>query len=61
MLSQPSNQTALAFWSSSDTLVALVNVNDGLVRAVSNGRVTITGADRRDPSVKSGAVVTVVP
>ena len=54
-----SEQPALAFWSSSDTLVARVNANDGLAFARDTGRVTITATDRRDPSVKGAAVLTV--
>ena len=54
-----SGQPILAVWSSSDTLVARVDANDGLAFARDTGRVTITAADRRDPSVKGAAVLTV--
>ena len=48
-----------AVWSSSNPLIAIVDPDSGLVRGIGRGNVTITAADKSDPTVRGAALITV--
>lgn len=48
-------------WGSSNTRVARVDINTGIVRAVSEGTATITAISAENSSIKATVIVTVLP
>ena len=57
----PCTPACMVRWTSSDTAVAVVDLNRGQIRAVAKGIATVTASAVLDPSVKGALVVNVSP